>query len=83
MNDTPENGEKGKIESLSFEEAYRQLEETLQRMESEDVTLEESLELFKKGVELYKRCKELINSASLTVKEVLGSLEREIESENS
>ena len=83
MNDTPENGEKGKIKSLSFEEAYRQLEETLQRMESEDVTLEESLELFKKGVELYKRCKELINSASLTVKEVLGSLEREIESENS
>ncbi|WP_456400443.1 exodeoxyribonuclease VII small subunit [Mesoaciditoga sp.] len=83
MNDTPEKGEKDKIESLSFEEAYRKLEETLQLMESEDVTLEESLELFKKGVELYKRCKELINSASLTVKEVLGNLEKEIESENS
>ncbi len=70
-----------KIEELSFEEAYKELENTLERMENEEISLEESLRLFKRGVELYKRCKNLINSASLTVKEVLGDLEKEIESD--
>ena len=70
-----------KIEELSFEEAYKELEETLERMENEEISLDESLKLFKRGVELYKRCKKLINSASLTVKEVLGDLEKEIESD--
>ena len=71
-----------KIEELSFEEAYKELESTLERMENEEVSLQESLELFKRGVELYKRCKNLINSATLTVKEVLGDLEKEIQDED-
>lgn len=70
--------EEKKIDELSFEEAYGALEETLNEMEKEDVPLDESLELFKRGVLLYKRCKSLIDSASLTVKEVLGDLEKDI-----
>ncbi len=66
-----------KIDELSFEEAYGKLEETLQKMEGEDVSLEESLKLFKNGVNLYKRCKKLIASAELTVKDVLKELEGE------
>ncbi len=70
--------EKEKIDELSFEEAYGALEETLNAMEKEDVPLDKLLELFKRGVLLYRRCKKLIDSASLTVKEVLGDLEKEI-----
>lgn len=71
--------EKNEIDALSFEEAYKALEETLSAMEKEDLPLDESLKLFKRGVLLYKRCKKLIDSASLTVKEVLGDLEKEME----
>jgi exodeoxyribonuclease VII small subunit len=71
--------ENKKVEEMSFEESYKELEETLNAMEKTDVTLEESIKLFKRGVELYKRCKFLIDSASLSVKEVLGNLEKEME----
>lgn len=67
-----------KIEMMSFEEAYNELEQTLSAMEKSDVTLEESMKLFKRGVELYKRCKVLIDSASLSVKEILENIEKEI-----
>lgn len=67
-----------KIEMMSFEEAYNELEQTLSAMEKPDVTLEESMNLFKRGAELYKRCKVLIDSASLSVKEVLEGLEKEM-----
>ncbi|MEM2339617.1 MAG: exodeoxyribonuclease VII small subunit [Nitrososphaerales archaeon] len=70
--------ENEKIEDLSFEEAYSRLEEVLKRMEDPQITLEESIKLFKTGVALYKRCKFLIDSASLSVKEVLGELEKEM-----
>lgn len=74
-----ENKEENKIDTLSFEEAYKALEEILTSMEKEDLPLDESLKLFKRGVLLYRRCKKLIDSASLTVKEVLGDLEKEME----
>ncbi len=70
--------ENEKIDELSFEEAYNRLEEVLKRMEDPQITLEESIKLFREGVALYKRCKFLIDSASLSVKEVLGELEREM-----
>ncbi len=63
------------VDKLSFEEAYKELEKTLQRMEENDVPLEEALSLFKEGVKLYKRCKSLVESAELTVKDVLKELE--------
>jgi exodeoxyribonuclease VII small subunit len=71
--------EEKKIDEMSFEEAYTALEETLNSMEKQDIPLEESMKLFKKGVALYRRCKVLIDSASLSVKEVLGDLEKEME----
>jgi exodeoxyribonuclease VII small subunit len=71
--------EEKKIDEMSFEEAYIALEETLNSMEKQDIPLEESMKLFKKGVALYRRCKVLIDSASLSVKEVLGDLEKEME----
>lgn len=68
-----------KADELSFEEAYKALEETLSAMEEEDVSLEDSLKLFERGVTLYKRCRFLIESASLSVKEVIGELEKEMD----
>lgn len=41
---------------LSFEEAMSQLEKRVDRLESEPVSLEEAISLFKEGMELSKAC---------------------------
>lgn len=42
--------------NLSYEEAVKQLEEIVQLLEKGDISLEKSLELFQKGVELSAYC---------------------------
>ena len=41
---------------VPFDEALRQLEEIVQRLEAGDITLEESIRLFEQGVQLSKLC---------------------------
>ena len=48
---------------LSFEEAYKKLEEIAERLESPDITLDESLALFEEGVKLSKYCDEMLLKA--------------------
>ena len=52
-----------KPESLSFEGALLQLEETVGRLESGEMPLEESLELFEAGVKLSRQCNETLEAA--------------------
>ncbi|MFC4356176.1 exodeoxyribonuclease VII small subunit [Chryseomicrobium palamuruense] len=42
--------------NLTFEEAMKQLEEIVRRLEQGDVPLEESIDLYKKGMELSALC---------------------------
>lgn len=48
---------------LSFEEAYKKLEEIAARLESSDITLDESIALFEEGVKLSKYCDEMLEKA--------------------
>ncbi len=48
---------------LSFEEAYKKLEEIAARLESSDITLDESIALFEEGVKLSKYCDEILETA--------------------
>lgn len=48
---------------LSFEEAYKKLEEIAERLESSDITLDESIALFEEGVKLSKYCDEMLLKA--------------------
>ncbi len=52
-----------KIEKLSFEEAYKQLEGIVERLENEPVSLEESLQLFDLGQAISKHCSQLLETA--------------------
>lgn len=42
--------------NLTFEEAMKQLEDIVRRLEQGDVPLEESIDLYKKGMELSALC---------------------------
>ena len=55
----------------SFEEALQKLEEIVSRLENGDITLEESINIFKEGVELTKFCKEKLNAAETQLKKLV------------
>jgi exodeoxyribonuclease VII small subunit len=60
------------VETLSFEQAFAELESLVQQMEAGQLTLEESLKLFERGQALAARCGVLLESAELKV-ELLGA----------
>ena len=51
-----------------FEQSMRALEELVGRMEAGDMTLEESLAAYERGVGLYRRCQGALEQAELRVR---------------
>jgi exodeoxyribonuclease VII small subunit len=58
------------LEDLTFETALRELEETVAKLESGDLTLEESLALFERGQQLSDHCNRLLDTAVLRVEQL-------------
>lgn len=54
---------------LSYEEAYQQLEQILQTLESGDLPLEESLSLYERGSALTAYCARKLDEAELRVQQ--------------
>ena len=54
----------------SFESAMEQLETLVSRMESGDLSLEESLKAFEQGVHLTRFCQDQLQKAELKVQEL-------------
>jgi exodeoxyribonuclease VII small subunit len=53
--------------SRDFEQALKELEGIVERMERGDATLEESLKYFERGIELTRRCQEALKAAEQKV----------------
>ncbi|MDK6862649.1 MULTISPECIES: exodeoxyribonuclease VII small subunit [Nosocomiicoccus] len=60
-------------ETQSFEEKMKTLESIIEQLDREDVQLEESLDLYKKGIELSKQCDEILKNAQLEVEALEGN----------
>ena len=60
-------------EPLTFEQAYAQLEEVVARLESGDLTLEESVTLYERGQQLARLCGEMLDSAELRIQQITAS----------
>jgi exodeoxyribonuclease VII small subunit len=58
---------KKKAEPEGFEVLYKQLEETVARLEEGGLTLEQSLALYEEGMKLARRCQEILQQAELKV----------------
>ena len=63
---------------LKFEEAMNQLAEVVTKLESGEATLDESIDLFEKGMKLSKQCSEILQKAEQKVR----FLQEEAEKEN-
>lgn len=48
---------------LSFEEAMEKLEKSVDRLDEEDITLEEALKNYEKGLEYFNICREVLENA--------------------
>lgn len=49
------------METKTLEEAFDMLEEKIARLEAEDITLEESFQAYKEGMEILKYCNDKID----------------------
>ena len=54
-----------------FEKSLEELETLVERLESGDLSLDESLKQFKRGVELTRHCQAVLEKAQQTVEQLL------------
>ena len=58
---------KKKEDKLTLEEALMKLDDTIEKLQSEEVSLEESFELYKEGMDYVKLCSETIDQVEKKV----------------
>ncbi|MCQ2520047.1 MAG: exodeoxyribonuclease VII small subunit [Lachnospiraceae bacterium] len=63
----------GEDKKFSIEEAFKKIDKTIQEMEAEDVTLEQSFSLYKEGMELIEQCSKEIDIVEKKVIELSES----------
>jgi len=58
--------------NLTFEQAFQQLEEMVQKLEAGGLSLEQSLALFERGMLLAKLCESKLDEAEQKVNQITG-----------
>jgi len=66
------------IENLSFEEALQALEEIVQKLETGNINLEDSISYYERGMALKQHCEAKLRTASLRVEKITLGNEGEI-----
>ena len=66
----PPSQKKGTEENLQFEEAIEKLESIIERMESEQIPLQELLKDYEEGTKLLKLCRDRIDGARQKVDKI-------------
>lgn len=51
-----------KIEECSVEELFQSLDETIEKLEDREISLEQSFQLYEKGMELLRHCNNKIDT---------------------
>lgn len=59
------------VDDLSFEEALKELETIVSKLESGDVELEQSIAIYERGAALKSHCEAKLKSAELKVEQIV------------
>ena len=59
------------VDKLSFEDALKELEEIVAKLERGDVELEESIAIYERGAALKAHCEARLKSAELKVEQIV------------
>lgn len=57
-------------ERPSFEEALKELEAIVEKLDNDEITLEDSVKYYEKGLKLSQICSETLESAVLKIEEI-------------
>jgi exodeoxyribonuclease VII small subunit len=68
---TDSQTEQGAIDQLTFEAALQELESLVARLESGQVSLEESISLYERGAKLKAHCDARLKSAQMRVDQIV------------
>ena len=60
---------------MTFEEAQKELEDIVHRLESGEVPLDEALKLWERGEALYRFCRERLDGAEGRIEELAGRVQ--------
>jgi exodeoxyribonuclease VII small subunit len=66
-------------QEMTYEEAFQELKDLVERLESQDLQLEEGLSLFERGQSLAKRCEQLLEEAEIKIKQITLADSGEVE----
>nr|WP_314277250.1 exodeoxyribonuclease VII small subunit [uncultured Peptostreptococcus sp.] len=55
------------VEKMSYEEAFDKMKDLVNRLENDQVNLEESLLLFEEGISLYRHCNAILEKTELKI----------------
>lgn len=67
-----ENTEKAELEKLTYEAAVSELEHVVKQLETGDITLDESLRLFQKGMSLSDICHRKLEAIEKKITQLVG-----------
>ena len=56
---------------IDFESSLKELESIVEKLEDEDINLEDSVKSFEKGISLVKECQKQLHNAELKIKKLL------------
>jgi exodeoxyribonuclease VII small subunit len=64
--------------SKSFEDSLNRLQEISELLESDEITLEDSIALYEEGIKLSKQCYSILDKAELKVEQLNKEIEEEL-----
>ncbi len=62
---------------LSFEDHMSELKDSLEKLDHNDLSLEEALKVYEKGIASYKNCSDALSEAKAKVQILVESAEKE------
>ena len=65
------NKNMAKDKKINFELSLKELESIIEKLEDENINLEDSVKSFEKGINLVKECQQQLQSAELKIKKLL------------
>jgi exodeoxyribonuclease VII small subunit len=62
------------VEEMTFEQSFAALQETVERLETGELTLEDTILLYERGQTLARHCQDLLDRAELRVTQLGGDV---------
>lgn len=79
---TPENSDYALIKTYTFEQASKELDEIISKLESGDLNLEDSINLYEKGAFLIEHCNSTLGKMTGIITIIKDKIEKSFSSKN-